>query len=137
MKRMTENLKKVLADAEQVAKDYQTSYIGTEHIVFAMLATDCSAGKMLKHVGVDAKKYNRLFERTIDKKLCFTELKLTPLAKAVLQNIQNDIVHRKSEDNEDVVGTKDVLFAILTFGGLSVQILCAMGIDLMKLKQLL
>ena len=46
--RFTDNLQQVISVAEEAAKVYGSSYIGSEHIVFAMLnCPDCTAYKVL------------------------------------------------------------------------------------------
>ena len=46
--RFTDNLQQVISIAEEAAKLYDSSYIGSEHIVFGMLnCPDCTAYKAL------------------------------------------------------------------------------------------
>ena len=51
--RFTENLKNVLATAKKIADFYETDYIGSEHILFAILnLPETRACKILCECGV-------------------------------------------------------------------------------------
>ena len=51
--KFTDNLQQVISVAEEAAKLYGSSYIGSEHIVFAMLnCPDCTAYKILTECDV-------------------------------------------------------------------------------------
>ena len=53
LNRFTDNLQQVISVANEAAKIYGSSYIGSEHIIFAMLnCPDCTAYKVLTSCGV-------------------------------------------------------------------------------------
>ena len=66
--RFTDNLQSVISIAEEAAKIYGSSYIGSEHIVFAMLnCTECTAYKVLVSCEVSTKHMiERALELSID-----------------------------------------------------------------------
>ena len=65
--KFTDNLQKVIKIAEQAAKLYGSSYIGSEHIVFAMLnCPECTAYKVLNACDVSEPAYREYFARSID-----------------------------------------------------------------------
>ncbi|MBE5732884.1 MAG: ATP-dependent Clp protease ATP-binding subunit [Clostridiales bacterium] len=49
----SENLAKVLKEAENVAFQYSNPEIGTEHILYGLVKTDCTAGRLLRDEGVN------------------------------------------------------------------------------------
>ena len=50
---VSENLNKVLKEAEDVAEQYSNPEIGTEHVLYGLIKTDCTAGKMLREEKVN------------------------------------------------------------------------------------
>ena len=52
--RFTEEAKKVLTLAQEEAESSQHSYIGTEHLLLALLATESEASRILGILGVEA-----------------------------------------------------------------------------------
>ena len=65
--RFSDNLQQVITVAEEAAKVYGSSYIGSEHIVFAMLnCPDCTAYKILASCEVSEPRYRDYFARSID-----------------------------------------------------------------------
>src|SRR4051794_40347919 len=55
--RFTENAKRSLENAEQIATQMGSSYVGTEHILLGVLQQETSIGaKILKNVGVTFEK---------------------------------------------------------------------------------
>lgn len=67
--KFTDNLQQVISVAEEAAKIYGSSYIGSEHIVFAMLnCPDCTACKVLVSCDVSEASYREYFQRSIDKR---------------------------------------------------------------------
>ena len=66
--KFTSNLLEVIEKAESAAQLYGSSYIGSEHIVFAMLNTpDCTACKVLEMCGVEEPAFRAYFARSIDR----------------------------------------------------------------------
>ena len=58
MNRLTDNLQQVIVLAQDAADVYGSSYIGSEHIVLAMLnCADCTACKILTSSGVSEPDY--------------------------------------------------------------------------------
>ena len=49
----SENLLKVLKEAENVAFQYSNPEIGTEHILYGLVKTDCTAGRLLRDEGLN------------------------------------------------------------------------------------
>ena len=50
---VSENLNKVLKEAEDIAEQYSNPEIGTEHVLYGLIKTDCTAGKMLREEKVN------------------------------------------------------------------------------------
>ena len=121
----SENLNKVLFLAEKLAEEYGSSYIGSEHLVFAMLnLPECTAYKILCRQNVSAEKYRDFFIRTIDRH-CNVE-GFTPMTKHIIQVVE--------EFGEFVSKTNHLLLAIICSEDcLAMCILRALGTDMHKL----
>ena len=81
--RFTDNLQKVMQTAEEAAKIYGSTYIGSEHIVFAMLNCDCTANKLLISCGAKEPEYRVFFSRSIDSRSNINGF--TPRTKHMIQ----------------------------------------------------
>ena len=65
--KFTSNLLEVIDKAESAAALYGSSYIGSEHIVFAMLNTpECTACKVMNMCGVEEPAFRAYFAHSID-----------------------------------------------------------------------
>ncbi len=70
--RYSENLKKVIAAAEEISRVYNITYIGSEQLLYGMLKVqDCLANIPLSKAGIDVNTYLPVFKRSIDKTFVF------------------------------------------------------------------
>lgn len=117
----SENFKQVLFLAEKLAKEYGSSYIGSEHLVFAMLnLPECVAYKVLCRQNVSAEEYKELFIRTIDSHCNLEGLTLRT----------KDIIQKTEEYEEPVTRTDHLLLAIINSDDcIAMRILRTMGVD--------
>ncbi len=111
MKRLTDNARSSLRNADGIARGFGSAYIGTEHILLGVLAQQSSVGaKLLETSGV-----------TIDR--ARTALKLTPksivisvgskgLSEAAKLTLRTSWEIAK-EFNQDFCGTEHILYGIL------------------------
>ena len=122
----SQTLQKTLIFAEEAAQAYGSNYIGSEHLVFAMLnCTDSTAYKLLYKCGVTEPEYCNFFIRSIDKNSKFNDY--TPRTKCI---IEQALVFSPCA----TVRTEHLLLAILNSPKcLAMHILRALGIDVLKL----
>ncbi len=104
------HLKQVMMKAEELSKHFNITYIGSEHIIMAMLSVpDCAAAILLKGVNVDPKKYLEGVKRAVsyDSKI----IGLTPRTK----KIRDRAIELSMTDGvyKPVTGTEHFLLAIL------------------------
>ena len=79
-----EHLKQVMQLATESAEQYKTYYIGTEHLILAMLIVqDCEAYKILRRAGVTLNEYREVFRRSLDHRQ--RKFDYTPNTKRVIQ----------------------------------------------------
>ncbi len=135
MNRFTDNLQQVVSIAEEAAKLYDSSYIGSEHIVFGMLnCPDCTACKVLMACGVSEAGFREYFVRSID----FTSnIKgFTPRTKHMIERALDLSVEFNGQDS--LAGTEHMLYAVIqSTDCLAMQILRALGVSVTALASTL
>lgn len=129
--RFTDNLQQVLSLAEEAAQVYGSSYIGSEHIVFAMLnLPDCTANKVLTACGVNEAGYREYFARSIDKRANITGY--TPRTKHMIERALELSIDINGDDS--LAGTEHMLLAIASVNDcLAMRIFRALGVNFGKL----
>lgn len=129
--RFTDNLQQVLSLAEEAAQVYGSSYIGSEHIVFAMLnLPDCTANKVLTACGVNEADYREYFARSIDKRANITGY--TPRTKHMIERALELSIDINGDDS--LAGTEHMLLAIASVNDcLAMRIFRALGVNFGKL----
>ena len=129
--RFTDNLQQVISVAEEAAKVYGSSYIGSEHIVFAMLnCPDCTAYKVLNACGVDEQMYREYFARSIDKRANINGY--TPRPKHMIERALELSIDINGEDS--LAGTEHMLLAIMSATEcLAMRIFRAIGVNITNL----
>ena len=129
--RFTDNLQNVISIAEDAARAFQCSYIGSEHIVFAMLnCPDCTAYKILVSCGVVESDYREYFVRSIDKHSNINGY--TPRTKHMIERALELSIDINGEDS--LAGTEHMLLAVMSSSEcLAMRILRALGVNVPKL----
>ena len=132
MNNCTDNMQQVISIAEQACGIYGISYIGSEHIVFAMLnCPKCTAYRLLISSGVSEAAYRAYFERIIDKNSNITGF--TPRTKHMIERAR-EIAFASSGDDA-LVGTEHMLLSILSFNDcFALRILQAVGANMDRLR---
>ena len=132
MNNCTDNMQQVISIAEQACGIYGISYIGSAHIVFAMLnCPECTAYRLLISSGVSEAAYRAYFERIIDKNSNITGF--TPRTKHMIERAR-EIAFASSGDDA-LVGTEHMLLSILSFNDcFALRILQAVGADMDRLR---
>ena len=128
--RFTDNMNQVFAIAEEAAKVYGTNYIGTEHIVFAMLnCPDCTAYKILKSCDVNEAMYREYFARSVDKRSNMKDY--TPRTKHMMERAIELSIDLNGEDS--LAGTEHMLLAVMSSDCLAMRIFRAIGVNITRL----
>ncbi len=130
MNRLTDNLQQVIVLAQDAADVYGSSYIGSEHIVLAMLnCADCTACKILTSSGVSEPDYRKYFARSID-----TRSNINGFTPRTKHMIQRALEISLDTGDDGLAGTEHMLLAVLSSNDcLAVRILYALGVNMSKL----
>ena len=129
--KFTSNLRSVIESAEGAAQLFGTSYIGSEHIVFAMLNTpECTACKVMEACGVEEAVFRAYFARSIDENSIIKGF--TPRTKHMLMQAV-EVAVRLGGDSA-LAGTEHMLYAIMAEPTcLAMRIFSAMGVNVTRL----
>ena len=132
--RFSRNLQKVLSVSREVTASLEISYIGSEHIVYAMLCTpDCIAGKILASLGVTEESYRRFLVKAVDHRCTINGF--TPRTKHMLEQAK-DFALAYNEDG--LAGTEHLLYAVNQSPDcLAIYILKALGVSMSALSAML
>ncbi len=128
----TEQAKEVLDIAEETAKAMKHSYVGTEHLLFAMIeSNNGTAWKVLTKNGVDINTVRSYLKASqqISKSKPNGEDGYSMRLKKVLENAQKEAVKLKS----DKIGTEHLLIAMLRMEDIvATRLLNSMSINTQK-----
>ena len=132
LNKFTDNLQQVISVAEEAAKLYGSSYIGSEHIVFAMLnCPDCTAYKILSSCDVSEPAYREYFARSIDRHSNINGY--TPRTKHMIERALELSIDINGEDS--LAGTEHMLLSVMSSTEcLAMRILRALGVNVAKLS---
>lgn len=132
-KRYTKSAEKVLDNAGREAKACGHNYIGTEHLLLALVKTRGVAGEVLKANGVSEEKLQDLMEELIAAEpavMTMEKGEFTPRARKIIENSLSEADRLGAE----LAGTEHMLIALLKETDcIAVRILNTKGINVQKL----
>lgn len=129
IQRYSRNLQKVLNFSREVCASLEISYIGSEHIVYAMLVADCTAGKILASLGVTEEVYRRFLVKAVDHNIGITGF--TPRTKNMLERAKD---YALAYSPDGIAGTEHLLYAVnQSQDCLAMYILNALGVNMSAL----
>ena len=124
----TEEARKILISAKVEMNNLNHPYVGSEHLLLAILKDDNDIKDKLKEYGLDYDKFKSQIIKVvgIGKKKCEYFL-YTPLLKRIMETAMID----SRENNNGVVTVNHLFSAMLEEGeGIAIRIMLAMSIDL-------
>ena len=128
----TEQAERVLQYAKQAAEHLSHGYIGSEHLLVALLREDCIAREVLQTNGIQAEKLNELIEQLITPHKSDRRKKIgnTPRLGRILERAEAEANRYKSEK----IGTEHLLLSVLQETDcIAVRLLNTLGIQVRKL----
>ncbi len=132
--KFSERARKVLTLAQEEAKHFNHSYIGTEHILLGLLREEEGVGaKVLANLGVSLTKARSAVEFIIGRgdKPASGEIGLTPRAKRVIELAIDEARHL----GHNYIGTEHLLLGLLREGGgVAADVLDSFGITLERTR---
>lgn len=122
----SDHLKSAVALAEEAARLYNTSYIGSEHLLLGILCVSDSTGaKLLKEAGVELEAYKKVFKRKLSHNA--STYGYTARTKRMF-NLARE--YSLSGGPNALVGTEHLLLAILGVENcVGMEMLNAFGVD--------
>ena len=130
-KRFSQNLQYVIARSQEIADGLGTSYIGSEHIVYSMLATpECTAFRVLNACSVPEAEFRNYLINSADRNSTIDGF--TPRTKHMLERAVEIAIEYSGEDA--LAGTEHLLYAVMEAPEcLAMRILRAIGANITKL----
>ena len=131
--RFTKKAQKVLNDAQDIAKELGHNYVGTEHLLVALIRDSGVASEVLRANGVEEQKILDLIDETISSEsgvLVADEGRFTPRTQKILN------AAREEADRLGIseAGTEHLLIAVLKETDcIAVRLLNTKGINVQKL----
>ncbi len=114
--------------AEEFKKKLKHPYVGSEHLLLAILDSDNEVSNKLKTYGVTFTLFYEELVRVVGNSNKDTDFVLyTPLLKRIIENATNDAI----ENNNGKVTEKHLFLSLLDEGeGIAIRLLLGLGIDL-------
>jgi len=126
----TLNLQKVIKISTDAAKRLGTSYVGSEHLLFAILnVPECRACKLLYAEGVSEEVYRNIFVRNVD-----PSAKINGFTARTKAMFERALEFALNDGAGAMIGTEHMLLAILVDeDSIAYRILKSMGIKVNKI----
>ena len=132
--KFTRQAKAALKLAEDAARSWKHSYIGTEHILVGLLdEQEGTAGKILGEFGVDREKLEDLITKLIAPSGVLVAEKSAGYSPRA-QKVREQAVKEAEKQKEDLAGTEHLLLAMLKETDcVGTRLLYTMGVNIQKL----
>ena len=129
----SEHLQQTIKLSKEAAQHYQTSYIGTEHLLLTMMCvTDSTASRLLIAAGASIERFRSIFRENVDHD--YPVQGFTPRTKRAFEMAEEYAVNA-CDGRDTVVGTEHLLLAILTDkDGIGLLILRRIDVDIEALN---
>ena len=132
--KFTERARKILSLAQEEAQRLNHNYIGTEHILLALVReTDCVASRVLSNLGIELNKARSAVEFIIGRgdRAPASETGLTTRARKVIELA----VDEARRFNHHYIGTEHLLLGLLREGeGIGASVLESLGVNLERAR---
>lgn len=132
-KKFNDELRGILTKAEELAAQFNTTYIASEHLVYAMLLVDCKAGEILRACGCGQELYEKFFVMSLNFDVAIKGY--TPRTKMILQHAEEDAILKNGFGAW--AGTEHVLYDAIGYDTLACKILRAVGVNMQLLIDML
>ncbi len=126
----TEETRKILINAKEEMMELRHPYVGSEHLLLAILKSKNNVSKKLKQYNLDYEKFKNKIIETLGIGTKQSEWFLyTPMLKRIMENAMLDCKEKNSE-----VTIESLFSSLLEEGeGVAIRILLSLNIDLDKL----
>ena len=126
----TEEARKILINAKEEMMELRHPYVGSEHLLLAILKSKNNVSKKLKQYNLDYEKFKNKIIETLGIGTKQSEWFLyTPMLKRIMENAMLDCKEKNSE-----VTIESLFSSLLEEGeGVAIRILLSLNIDLDKL----
>ncbi len=118
----------IFKKAEEIRCELHHPYVGTEHLLLAILSTDKEMSLYLKEYGLTYENFKKELVLVVGNATKGSDINLyTPMLKRVI----NNAIENAKENNNGVVTAKHLVISILEEGeGIAIRLLVGMNIDI-------
>ncbi len=134
--KFTQKTKSIIDKSSKIAIRYNDKYIGTEHLILAILETkNCIANDTLYSFGLTVEKFeDELLKVSLGDNKFNEPVKFSPRVKNVIERSLTEALTSKS----DLIGTEHLLLALIKEqDGKGINIFRSLKVDIEKMKELL
>jgi ATP-dependent Clp protease ATP-binding subunit ClpC len=132
--RFSDDAKRVLIQAQQVAEDSRHSYIGTEHVLLGLLQGDSGAKRILVGLGVDETSARDTIERVLGGTERIVIQQIVPTSR-VKKMIELSFTAAEREASPSVTPDHLVIGLLEEGEGVAAHALGDMGVTLERFQQ--
>ena len=133
--RFTDRARRVLTLAQEEARLFNHSFIGTEHILLGLMSEGGGLGaQALESMGISPQAVRQKVEETIGASVSSPSGSppFTPRAKKVLELSLREALQM----NHSYIGTEHILLGLVREGeGVAATVLVSLGVDLLRVRQ--
>ena len=124
-------ISKIFKTAENIRYDLRHPYVGSEHLLLAILKEQSEISNILKKYNVTYTSFKKELTKIVSSTTIPYEANLyTPLLKRIIDNALSDA----NSENEGIVTTRHLLLSMLEEGeGIALRIMLIMDVDIEKL----
>lgn len=118
----------IFRKSEEIRKELHHPYVGTEHLLLAILDCDENMANYFKEYNLTYESFKRELNIVVGNATKASDLNLyTPLLKRVI----NNALENAKENNNGIVTPKHLVLSILEEGeGIAIRLLIGMGVDI-------
>ncbi len=137
LRKLSPDAEKIVQQAKQIAREYQNEYLGTEHILLALVGMRKGlVRKILNHCNLDQDKVraevDKLAPRNPEQVMVFGEWPATPLTKNVIVHS----IESAEKLHSDRVEPEHILLSLLEEEGTVARVvLNACGVDIASVRK--
>ena len=127
------NIANIFRKAEEERFELKHPYVGTEHLLLAILSSDKEMSNYFKNYNLTYENFKRELILIVGSSTKESKINLyTPMLKRVI----NNAVENAKENNNGIVNVKHLIISLLEEGeGIAIRLLIGMGLNLDKIYE--
>lgn len=123
-------ISKIFKTAENIRDELNHSYVGSEHLLLAIMKEDMSMSKLLRKYNLTYSNFKKELKKVVDSTSKKINMNLyTPLLKRIIESASD-----KCQKDNSILNSQKLILEMLEYGeGIALRVLILMDIDIEKL----